>query len=60
MLNRKPAGKPPAHPASAKNPEQAGSSAKPRTVIANYPNHVWGLDTTAVPMPNLAPEVRAA
>ena len=22
---------------------------KPRTVIANYPNHVWGIDTTAVP-----------
>ena len=49
MLNRKPAVEPPAPPASAENPDQPPSSAKPRTVIANYPNHVWGLDTTAVP-----------
>ena len=49
MLNRKPAAEPPASPASAENPDQPPSSAKPRTVIANYPNHVWGLDTTAVP-----------
>jgi len=35
--------------ASAENPDKPPSSAKPCTVIANYPNHVWGLDTTAVP-----------
>jgi transposase InsO family protein len=28
---------------------QPPSSAKPRIVIANCPNHIWGLDTTAVP-----------
>ncbi|HJX53394.1 MAG TPA: hypothetical protein VJ801_11565, partial [Polyangia bacterium] len=49
MLNRKPAAEPPAPLASAENSDQPPSSAKPRTVIANYPNHVWGLDTTAVP-----------
>jgi hypothetical protein len=49
MLNRKPAAQPPAPLASAENPDQPPSSAKPCTVIANYPNHVWGLDTTAVP-----------
>ena len=49
MLNRKPASEPPAPSASAENPDQPLSSAKPRTVIANYPNHVWGIDTTAVP-----------
>jgi transposase InsO family protein len=49
MLNRKPAAEPPAPLASAENPDQPPSSAKPSTVIANYPNHVWGLDTTAVP-----------
>jgi len=49
MLNRKPAAQPPAPLASAENPNQSPSSAKPHTVIANYPNHVWGLDTTAVP-----------
>jgi transposase InsO family protein len=49
MLNRKPAAEPPAPPASAENPDRPPSSAKPSTVIANYPNHVWGLDTTAVP-----------
>jgi putative transposase len=45
MLNRKPAAEPPAPVA----PAEPLSSAKPRTVIANYPNHVWGVDTTAVP-----------
>jgi transposase InsO family protein len=49
MLNRKPAAEPPAPLASAENPDQPPSSSKPCTVIANYPNHVWGLDTTAVP-----------
>ena len=49
MLNRKPAAQPPAPLASAENPDQPPSSAKPCTVIANYPNHVWGLDTMAVP-----------
>jgi putative transposase len=49
ILNRKPAGEPPAPLASAENPDEPLSSAKPRTVIANYPNHVWGVDTTAVP-----------
>jgi transposase InsO family protein len=49
MLNRKPAAEPPAPLASAENPDQPPSSAKPCTVIANFPNHVWGLDTTAVP-----------
>ena len=49
MLNRKPATETPAPVAPAKNPDQPLASAKPRTVIANYPNHVWGIDTTAVP-----------
>jgi transposase InsO family protein len=49
MLNCKPAAQPPAPLASAENPDQPPSSAKPCTVIANYPNHVWGLNTTAVP-----------
>ena len=49
MLNRKPAAQPPAPRASAENPDNPPSSAKPCTAIANYPNHVWGLDTTAVP-----------
>jgi len=49
MLNRKPAAEPPAPLASVENPDQPLASVKPRTVIANYPNHVWGVDTTAVP-----------
>ena len=48
-LNRMPAAQPPAPLASAENPAQPPSSAKQCTVIANYPNHVWGLDITAVP-----------
>jgi hypothetical protein len=49
MLNRAPATETPAPVAPAKNPDEPLASAKPRTVIANYPNHVWGIDTTAVP-----------
>jgi transposase InsO family protein len=49
MLNRAPAPEPPAPAAFAENPDQPLTSAKPRSVIANYPNHVWGVDTTAVP-----------
>jgi len=49
MLNRKPTSEPPAPLTSAENPDQPRSPAKPRTVIANYPTHVWGIDTTAVP-----------
>jgi len=49
MLNRAPASETPAPVAPAKNPDEPVSSAKPRTVIAKYPNHVWGIDTTAVP-----------
>jgi transposase InsO family protein len=48
MLNRAPA-ETPAPVAPGKNPDEPLSSAKPRTVIANYPNHVWGIDTTALP-----------
>jgi len=49
MLNRAPAPEPPAPTALAENPDQPLTSAKPRSVIATYPNHVWGVDTTAVP-----------
>jgi transposase InsO family protein len=49
MLNRAPATEPPAPVAPAENPDDPLASAKPPTVIANYPNHVWGIDTTAVP-----------
>ena len=42
MLNRKPATETPAPVAPAQNPDESLASAKPRTVIANYPNHVWG------------------
>ncbi len=49
MLNRKPAAEPPAPTTCAENPDKPSSSVKPRTVTANYPNHVWGIDTTAVP-----------
>jgi transposase InsO family protein len=48
ILNRGSATEPPA-PAAPANPDQPLASAKPRTVIAKYPNHVWGVDTTAVP-----------
>jgi putative transposase len=48
MLNREGAGEPPGPVAPTKQPDESLSSAKPRTVIANYPNHVWGVDTTAV------------
>ena len=48
MLNREGAGEPPGPAAPTKQPDESLSSAKPRTVIANYPNHVWGVDTTAV------------
>jgi len=41
MLNRAPASETPAPVAPAKNPDEPLASAKPRTVIANYPNHVW-------------------
>ncbi|MGA7742985.1 MAG: hypothetical protein WBP56_07475, partial [Polyangia bacterium] len=46
MLNRAPATETPAPVAPAKNPDESLASAKPPTVIANYPNHVWGIDTT--------------
>jgi hypothetical protein len=49
MLSRAPATETPAPVAPANNPDEPLSSAKPRTAIANYPNHVWGIDTTAVP-----------
>jgi putative transposase len=49
MLNRPPATETQAPVAPAKKSDEPLSSAKPRTVIANYPNHVWGIDTTAVP-----------
>ena len=49
MLNRVPATKPPAPVPSAENPDKPEASAKQRAVIANYPNHVWGIDTSAVP-----------
>ena len=49
MLNRPPASETQAPVAPAKNSDEPLSSAKPRKVIANYPNHVWGIDTTAVP-----------
>ena len=49
MLKRAPATETPAPVAPAKNPGEPLSLAKPHTVIANYPNHVWGIDTTAVP-----------
>jgi putative transposase len=49
MLNRAPATEPPAPVAPAESPDEPLASAKPRTVIANYPNHVWGVDSTAVP-----------
>jgi transposase InsO family protein len=47
MLNREPASEPPT--ALTENPDEPRPSAKPRTVIANYPNHVWGIDTSAIP-----------
>jgi putative transposase len=46
MLKRVLASEPPVSP--TKNPDEPLPS-KPRAVIANYPNHVWGLDTSAVP-----------
>jgi hypothetical protein len=48
ILNRRPASEPPVAP--SKNPDEPLPSAKQRTVIANYPNHVWGIDTSAVPI----------
>ena len=49
MLNRAPATEPPTPVPPAESPNQPLASAKPSSVIANYPNHVWGVDTTAVP-----------
>jgi transposase InsO family protein len=49
MLNREPTTETPAPVAPTKNPDFPLASAEPPTVIANYPNHVWGIDTTAVP-----------
>jgi transposase InsO family protein len=49
MLKSAPATETPAPVAPAKNPGEPLSSTKPHTVIANYPKHVWGIDTTAVP-----------
>jgi len=49
MLNRKDAGEPRAPVVPAKKPNEPSSSHEPRTVIAKYPNYVWGIDTSAVP-----------
>jgi len=43
MLNRKPAAETPAPLASAENPDQPPSSAKPCTVTANYPTPLFSV-----------------